>query len=126
MVSVAGIVAVTAIGVIILFQAGLAIGAPWGAAAWGGTHPGPLPSRFRLASAFSIVILVAMAGVVAVRDGAITSSLSVDIIRTLAWIVAGYFFLGTIMNAISRSRLERWWSPVSAVVATCVVIVAAS
>jgi hypothetical protein len=124
--SVAALVAVAAIGVIILFQAGLAMGAPWGSAAWGGTHAGTLPSRFRLASTFSIVILMGLAWVVAVRDGAIASSFSADVIQTLAWIVAGYFILGTIMNAISRSKLERWWSPVSAVIAACVVVVAAS
>ncbi|AUZ88154.1 hypothetical protein CVO76_11280, partial [Arthrobacter agilis] len=37
------------LAVVAAFQAALAAGAPWGAAAYGGYTPGTLPARFRIA-----------------------------------------------------------------------------
>jgi hypothetical protein len=42
------------------------------------------------------------------------------------WILAGFFSLGTLANLASRSRIERLWGPVSAVVAVCCAILALS
>ncbi|MCI0679398.1 MAG: hypothetical protein L0Z63_10210 [Actinobacteria bacterium] len=47
---IAGFIAVVLLGVVTLFQLALAAGAPWGVAAWGGRHPGVLPTRLRIAS----------------------------------------------------------------------------
>lgn len=48
-------------GGLAVFQVGLAAGLPWGVAAWGGAHPGHLPTGFRLASAASAVVWAAIA-----------------------------------------------------------------
>src|SRR6188768_2016924 len=45
------------------FQAALALGAPWGAAAWGGSHPGVLPAEQRISSALAVPVYAALAGV---------------------------------------------------------------
>ena len=47
------------------FQAGLALGAPFGAHVLGGRYPGALPSRLRAFSAIAAAILVGGALVVA-------------------------------------------------------------
>ena len=50
------------------FQVALAAGAPLGALAWGGSHPGVLPSELRAASAASAVGWTAVAVAVARID----------------------------------------------------------
>ncbi|TFB66837.1 hypothetical protein [Cryobacterium sp. Hz9] len=53
---IAAIAFVTLIGLLVLFQLSLALGAPWGRFAWGGQHPGVLPFGYRIASGVSILI----------------------------------------------------------------------
>jgi hypothetical protein len=61
-----GIIAAALLGVTALFQISLAGGAPWGAASWGGRHPGKLPPSYRIASGvvgvlfYPVVALVAL------------------------------------------------------------------
>ena len=119
-------IAVGLIAAIAIFQVGLAAGAPWGAAAWGGSRPGVLPKGFRIASMFSIVILALLGWIVLARDGVVEAPVSTGVVEIAAWVAAGYFLLGTLANAFSRSRPERMWAPVAFVTAVCVAIVAAS
>jgi hypothetical protein len=91
------------------FQVALAAGAPWGAAAWGGRHPGVLPSRLRLASA---VAAPALGGLAAVAAGRLLGE------RGRARVLLGtavYAGLGVGANGVSPSRVERAvWAPLSA------------
>ncbi len=122
--SVAGVIAVVLIGVVVLFQILLALGAPWGAAAWGGRTAGVLPGGLRIASAVSALLLGAIAWVVlskSVAEGDGPSWLTPAL-----WVIVGYFALGAVMNAISRSRIERIWAPVSLAIAVLVGFVAAA
>ena len=121
----AGIAAVALIGGVILFQIGLVLGAPWGSAAWGGQHPGRLPARLRIASLVAVVILAFIAWVVAAAAGVVTTSpLPVSWLAPATWVATGYFGLGAIVNRISRSPVERLWSPVALATAICCGIVA--
>ncbi|MQA61912.1 MAG: hypothetical protein GEU86_10525 [Actinophytocola sp.] len=43
----------------------------------------------------------------------------------LIWVLVGLFALGTLVNAISRAKLERVWAPVSLVIAVSCGIIAA-
>ncbi|MEU4496011.1 hypothetical protein AB0F96_21820 [Streptomyces sp. NPDC023998] len=52
-----------------LFQLALALGAPLGHAAWGGTHAGPLPTELRIASGAAILIWASAAMIVLHRAG---------------------------------------------------------
>ena len=57
----------TATGLLVVaagFQASLAVGAPWGAAAFGGGHPGVLPTSLRGTSAAAVVVYSGLAYVV--------------------------------------------------------------
>ena len=93
-----------------LFQIALAVGAPWGAAAWGGANAGVLPVGFRVASGVSAVV---WAGVAAVAAGRLLGPVGR---RRLLLGVAAYSTLGIAMNAISPSGIERAiWVPATLV-----------
>ena len=115
------------IGVVVLFQVALVLGAPWGRAAWGGQHPARLPGRLRLASLVAAILLVALAWIL-LAAGRVASSSPVPAswLQPAAWLGTAYFGLGSVVNLISRSRVERIWAPVSLCTAICYGIVAAS
>jgi hypothetical protein len=125
MTTAAAIVAVLLLGVLVLFQAALALGAPWGAAAWGGQNPGVLPRNLRIASAIAalvvypiIILLVAAAGGLIGDDW-----VPVDL-RIAMWVLAAILAIGAAMNFISRSPRERIWGPVALVIAMFVALIA--
>lgn len=94
------------LGLLALFQLSLALGAPLGRFAWGGQHR-VLPARLRIGSAVSILIY-ALIGVIAWdRVGAI-DVFGEPFSEVAMWVVFGYFALGILMNAISRSKPERF------------------
>lgn len=102
------------LGGVALFQALLAFGFPYGKAAWGGLHPGVLPRNLRIGSAitslffiFSILVVLSKARILVLFPASFENG--------LLWFLTLYFFIGIIMNAISRSKLERWWAPYVAV-----------
>ena len=88
-----------------LLQALLFTGAPLGRFAWGGRHR-VLPMRLRITSLGSIPLYAAMAFVLLDRAGMI-SVLADDTAVILAWVLTGYFVIGSVMNFMSRSRSER-------------------
>ena len=121
----AALIAVALIGALVVFQLALALGAPYGAAAWGGRNPGVLPRNLRIASAVvGIVVYPLMAAVILAAAGLVRDDwLPID--PTVAmWILTGFFVLGAVVNAISRSAPERIWTPVSAVLAICCALIA--
>ncbi len=85
------------------------MGAPWGAAAWGGRHPGVLPGQLRLASGVAVPVL---AGVAAVAVGRLLIGRG----RRRVLLGAGaYAGLGVVANVVSPSAVERAiWVPMSA------------
>ena len=121
----AGIVAVVLLLVIAIFQAALALGAPWGEAAWGGQNPGVLPRNLRIASGiaavviYPLIILLVMAGAGLIDDGWVPVDITI-----VMWVLAALLTVGAIMNAISRSPRERLWAPVALIVAICCALIA--
>lgn len=94
------------------FQASLAAGAPWGAAAYGGGHAGVLPTSLRASSAAAVVVYSGLAYVVW------SGRLSPVVQRRGYAALSGVFALGAVMNALSPSRVEKViWTPVVAVLA---------
>jgi hypothetical protein len=121
----AAILAAVGFLVIAIFQAALALGAPLGRAAWGGTHPGRLPGKLRGGSAVAVVVWLVAAFVVLDAGGVISTFLPAGFVDVAAWVLAGFLVVGTLMNAASRSGWERFgWAPVSAILAVLCVIVA--
>jgi hypothetical protein len=118
--------AVAAIGFVLVagFQVALALGAPWGRAAWGGAHE-RLPLGLRVASAFAAVLWAVAALVVLARAGFDWSPIPFSAATWGTWVLFGLLLLGTVMNLASRSRLERLiQTPVAAVLAVLCMLVA--
>ncbi|MFS2241227.1 hypothetical protein [Microbacterium sp. OR16] len=93
------------LALVAVFQIALAAGAPWGRFAWGGSHQ-VLPTRLRVGSAVSVLIYAVIAATAFTRVGAV-QLLPKDLAVVAMWVVVGYFTLGILMNAASRSRPER-------------------
>ena len=93
------------------FQAGLAAGAPWGAASYGGraaTQDGRLPAPMRVMSALAVAILVLAAWTVLAQGGVVSSGpVSNSALRNVTWGIAAYLALNTLGNVTSKSRTER-------------------
>ena len=116
-------IAVILIVVITAFQLALALGAPLGATAWGGRHPGVLPTRLRIASGVVAVFFYPVLALF-ILDTAGVIDTGMDRNPLWMWIFAGLFLLGALANFASRSKVERWWGPVSLVIAVCCVVIA--
>ena len=119
---------VVAVGLLLIaaFQLALALGAPFGRAAWGGGSE-RLPRRLRIASGVAVFAWLFAALVVLARVGYEVPILSPGFARIATWVVAGILVVGTLANMASRSRLERAiWAPTSLVLAILVVVVAMS
>jgi hypothetical protein len=123
---VAGTAALALFALLVVFQLALALGAPWGRAAYGGQHPGVLPTQLRVASAVAVVVWTGVALVVARRAGlAVWSPLPVSWLPVVVWIVVGLMVIAVIMNAITPSALERAiWLPFSVLTLATAVTVA--
>ena len=93
------------------FQVGLALGAPWGAHAYGGraaTADGKLPGAFRGMSAMAALFGLFAAAIVLAQGGVITLDGVADrTLTVITWVLAGLMLLNTLANAASTSRVER-------------------
>lgn len=106
---------------IAVFQARLAAGAPWGEYAWGGQHPGVLPTKFRAASGVAVVLYLALALVPLGAAGWIGWAPP----AFLLWGLTVFFVVGALANGASRSKAERAiWTPVTVVLAGCFLVLA--
>lgn len=121
---IAAIVFVAMLGLLCLFQLGLALGLPWGRAAWGGQHEGVLPRKLRIASVLSIVIYAFIALIALERVG-LTEFFAKSFAHVAMWVIFGYLCLGVLMNGISRSKIERAiMTPVALVLAVLALCIA--
>ncbi|MGB3910977.1 MAG: hypothetical protein WBL06_10950 [Pseudolysinimonas sp.] len=122
----AAIIALALFALLIVFQLALALGAPWGRAAYGGQHPGVLPTHFRVASAVAVVVWAVIALAVA-RRGALPvwSPVPDSWLPVVVWIIVGLLVIAAVMNAITPSALERAiWLPFSVLAVASTVTVA--
>jgi hypothetical protein len=119
----------------IVFQFCLAVGVPWGRAAWGGQTT-TLPSHLRIASGIAVFVWIFVLSVVLqkiskVFDGAAMArdvmgtlrirrcqSYSPDFVSCTMWVLTILMFLVTVENFASRSPVERYtWGPFCVVLA---------
>jgi hypothetical protein len=100
--------------VIILFQIGLAIGMPWGSASMGGRFPGKYPSKMRIVAIINAIIILGIMVIVLSRSGLILPQLF-SFSKIAIWFIVIFFGLGTIMNIITPSKIERIWAPIVAI-----------
>ena len=105
MTATAAVLACLVLAALAIFQVLLVAGRPLGRFAWGGAHE-VLPPRLRVGSAVSVVIYGLFATVILDRAGA-TDLLPQSFSDVGIWVLTAYFALGTVMNAVSRSKPER-------------------
>lgn len=98
-----------------VFQLALALGAPWGEYAMGGSFPGVFPTPMRVAAAVQAVLLAAMAGLMLSRAGiALPQWLGAP--GWLSWGVVAFSAVSLVLNAITPSAGERRvWLPVAVI-----------
>jgi len=118
--------AVTGLLLVMVFQISLALGAPFGPAALGGTHEGQLPPELRAVSVFSAIVW-ALAAVLIVRRAGLRGGLPTPLVRRGAWIVVSVLAVGALLNFASPSPWERFmWGPFSTILAGLCALVARS
>jgi hypothetical protein len=99
--------------VIASFQVALAVGAPFGRAAFGGANVGTLPLDLRLVSAVAAA-LWALAALHALSRGGFLRRFPLLGKGRVTWVLAGVTALGALMNAASSSPWERFgWAPLT-------------
>jgi hypothetical protein len=124
LVRAAAVAATVGFVLVAFFQVALALGVPWGRAAWGGAHD-RLPKGLRIASGFAAVFWIVAALVVLTRAGYEASPVPLGVARWATWLLFGLLVLGTLLNLASRSRLERLiQSPTAGALALLTLLVA--
>ena len=98
--------------IVIIFQGCLAAGVPWGEASMGGKYPGKYPPRMRVVAVINLLILSFIVAVVLSEAGLMFPQIK-PIAKIGIWVIVVYFIIGTIMNTITPSKIERIWAPVA-------------
>lgn len=122
--TVAAVLALVLVTVVAVFQLALALGAPFGKAAWGGRSEAVLPMRLRIASGIAAIVVYPFIALYVLASADLIDLEWLPIGATGMWVLTGFFTLGTVANLASRSKVERVWAPVSLAIAVCCAIVA--
>ncbi len=124
LVQLAALAACVVLAGLALLQAALVSGAPLGRFAWGGQHE-VLPTGLRVGSAVSIVLYAAFGYIALAKAGMVPLLASGAVTSVVTWVLMGYFALGVLMNALSRSKPERAvMTPVALVLAAAYLVLA--
>ena len=123
--SVSAIVFTFLTGIVIIFQGCLAAGVPWGSASMGGKYPGKYPPKMKVVAVINIIILCFTAAIVLSRSDLFFPQLEY-ISNVGIWVVVGFYVLGTVLNSITPSKIERIWAPVALVQLITSIVVALS
>ena len=108
-----------------LFQLALVLGAPMGEYAFGGQHVGKLPLGYRIGSAVSFLMMLALAGHYLAQLGVFTPILPEPQNSWVNWVLVGFAALAALMNNITRSQKEkRLWGGTTLAMLLAAVIVA--
>ena len=109
------VIALLAVALLVLaatFQLGLAAGAPWGAAAYGGrvaSADGALSRPYRFGSGVAAVVLLGAVWVVLASAAIVgRGPVSFMVLTVTLWCLAALFALNTLGNARGVHPLERW------------------
>ena len=122
--SIAAIVLCIMFAGLAVFQLALVFGAPLGHFAWGGADR-VLPRSKRIGSVIAIVLYAVFAWVFLMRAGLMPLVLPEIVVDVAAWVIVAYLALGIPLNAISRSKPERYTAtPIAIVLVVLAVIVA--
>lgn len=98
-------------GIVIIFQACLAAGAPWGAASMGGKFPGKYPPKMRVVDVINILLILFVTSIVLSKANMILPQMY-SFATIAIWAIVVFSLAATIMNTITPSKIERIWAPV--------------
>ncbi|MFP4023852.1 MAG: hypothetical protein ACLFVR_04930 [Thiohalospira sp.] len=112
-------------GIVIIFQGFLAAGMPWGAASMGGKYPGKYPPKMRFVAVINMLVLIFILAIILSEAELILPQLN-SISRIGIWFVVAFFSIGTVLNIITPSKIERIWAPVAVIQLITSVIIAIS
>jgi hypothetical protein len=119
----AAVLALALLAALAVFQGLLVAGLPLGRFAWGGRNE-VLPVGLRIGSVVSVALYAAFAVLILQAAGRL-ALLPDGFVGVAIWVLTGYFALGIVMNAISRSRPERLvMTPVVTVLAVACLVLA--
>ena len=90
-----------------LFQLAIVLGAPVGDYAYGGQMTGVLPVRYRVASVFSMLLMLAITGHYLAQLGFFEPVLPPDLNAISNWGFVAFFVVAAIMNNITKSQQEK-------------------
>jgi hypothetical protein len=110
-------------GIVIVFQFCLSIGLPWGAASMGGKYPGVYPKKMRIVALVNMLILSMLMMIVLVNAGLILPQF-MSFSEIAIWFVVVFYGIGTVLNTITPSKIERIWAPVAAIQLITTILVA--
>ena len=99
------VLSIVLLGGLAVLQSALIAGAPLGRFAWGGRHA-VLPFGLRIGGAIAVALYVVFA-VFMLQGAGVLDVLPGGFIDLALWVLTGYFALGVVINAVSRSRSER-------------------
>jgi hypothetical protein len=106
-----GVVGAAGFLILAVFQLALALGAPLGAAAYGGTRT-ELPTGLRIASGVAFVVYCFAALAVLRRGGYQVPLIGDRLARVATWVFAVILTLGALINFASTGEWERFgWGP---------------
>lgn len=114
LVTISAIIFTALTGIVILFQGCLAAGVPWGEASMGGKYPGKYPPKLRIFAVLNMIVLAFISMLVLSESELYFSQLK-TLSRIGIWVITVFFLIGTIMNTITPSKIERIWAPVAAI-----------
>jgi len=110
--SLAAIIFTILTGIVLIFQGCLALGLPWGKASMGGKYPGKYPPKMKMVAIINMVILSVFVAIVLSKSDLLFPQLK-PISNIGIWFVVAFMALGTVLNTITKSKIERIWIPVS-------------
>ena len=116
---IAAVIAVVIFIGMSIFQLLLALGLPYGKAAYGGKHE-TLPKNLRIMSVIAIGIFVLASISVLIRSGILPIFTDSIFFVIVVWVFAFYSALNTLMNLASKSKTEkRIMTPLSLTITIC-------
>lgn len=117
--------ALITIGVVV-FQIALALGAPWGRYAMGGSVPGRFPPAMRVLALIQAALLVGLALIVLVDAGVLAANAPLAL-PWLIWVPVAVSAVALVLNVVTPSSAERRiWAPVAALLLLTSLVVALS
>ena len=121
----AAVLAATGFVGVAFFEVALAVGAPWGHAAWGGEHA-ELSGVQRVGSAVAVIVWAAAAAIVLGRAGLWARGPRLTLVfRWGTWFLAAVSVLAALVNFASQSRWENFiFGPLALLLALLCTLVA--